>query len=109
MSPTIGFDSSSVLLLLSVSGICNGCLNDFGLSINQLVRRALKEVGGNLRGKNPFEPFRDLQTESDQVSSGCFCAVNAVVNTVPPSTQELEETFQKELEVEGVPVKIKQI
>jgi hypothetical protein len=55
MSPTIGFDdSSSVLPLLSVSGICNGCLNDLGLS-NQLVRRALKEVGGNLRSKAPFE------------------------------------------------------
>jgi hypothetical protein len=108
MSPTIGFVSSSVLLLLSVSGICNGCLNDLGLS-NQRVRRALKEVGANLRDKTPSEPFRHLQTESNHTSSGCFCPVNAVVNIVPPSTQEVQERFQEELEVEGVPAKVKQI
>jgi hypothetical protein len=106
--PTIGFNSSSVLLLLSVSGMCNCCLNDLGLS-NQLIHRALKEVGRNLRGKTPFEPFRNLQRETSQSSSGCFCPVNAVVNTVPPSTQELEKSFQEEQEVEGVPVKVKQI
>jgi hypothetical protein len=100
-APTIGFASSSINALLSISGICNGCENDVFLS-NQVLN--------NRRKLPPPVPEdqrvpRFLQEkEGEEAMSNCYCPLNTTIEDDPPTSGDFELLLQNELDNKGVPL-----
>jgi hypothetical protein len=101
----------SLNLILIVSGVCNGYLNDIIMS-NQVInnQRRLLQHHMNQQKQTPVDPFQCLEDEADErATSNCFCPVNAVINIITPSVDVVVESFQQELGEANVDLKVKKI
>ena len=102
--------SDVVQVLLAVSGVCNGCLNDIILA-NQISdgRQLLEQEPVDRHLQTQLGPFQELQTDKELATSNCFCPITAVINVVPPSTDSIVESFQVKLVEEEVSLKVNKI
>ena len=100
-SPTIfaPLQSNLVRTLLTISGICNGCVDDLFLS-NQIVGRKLKNERRYDDTYNlDYLWERKLQGQR-ATSSKCFCPLTAIINIEPPAPEEIEGELSRRLEEE---------
>ena len=107
-APSKAFGGHLVRTLLTVSGVCNGCTNELFLS-NQVFGggRYLQDLRDDHIFENVLE-HRNVQDQSDAASQ-CFCPLNAVVNLMPPSSEEVQGELSLRLEEQDIDLVVQQI
>jgi hypothetical protein len=86
-APTPVFGTGVTFVLLSVSGICNGCPNEIFLS-NQV------DGGRQLQSSLVLDPFRGFQDDAGDASSNCYCPIAAVIVSTQLKLEDVVEPFQ---------------
>eukprot|EP00529_Nitzschia_sp_RCC80_P001804 CAMPEP_0113516468 /NCGR_PEP_ID=MMETSP0014_2-20120614/41593_1 /TAXON_ID=2857 /ORGANISM="Nitzschia sp." /LENGTH=882 /DNA_ID=CAMNT_0000413303 /DNA_START=320 /DNA_END=2965 /DNA_ORIENTATION=- /assembly_acc=CAM_ASM_000159 len=91
LSPTLNENSNGTVILLTASGVCDGCTEGFILA---------DDVVGRRRGETATEVGHRIL--ADECGTNCFCCLDAV--PVPPvgSTQQLIEDTGIPIEDVGV-------
>jgi hypothetical protein len=94
-APTTAFGAENFgYVLLFVSGVCNGCVNDFFLG-NQVTNRRQVQTA--------VDPFRWLQNAGSSASH-CYCPTEAIVSEADLSSDSLLEGFNSGFTEIGVPL-----
>ena len=99
-APVFELESSTVSVLLYVSGVCNGCSAELTLSDQVVARRDL-----NVLDSSP----RFLQETQSNAKSSCFCQLGAVVESLPPPQDALQSSFTEKLGENNVPYGLREL
>ena len=104
-SPTHVFGPNSLLVLLHVTGVCNGCTS--ALILNDQIRDGSRRLDENMMGDRSFFSFqRSLQMDMSP-DSNCFCPIESIIETTGPSVNTVLDEYHNELEDSNVSLDLK--